>query len=234
MFRVAPSIDLVLLSHGDLAHIGLYPYAHARWRLHAPVYASLPVQNLGRITLTEESESIRATQEVDDDDEPEPPTTTGDEATDIQPESEAKRRPLVATPAEIITAFDSITALRYSQPAHLAGKCQGLTITAYSAGHTLGGTIWKIRSASSGTILYAVNLNHMKERHLDGTALLKGSSGGGGGGGGGGSTVFEPLARPDFLITDAERTLMTVPRRKDRDALLLGAFDHPKYFLLSF
>lgn len=225
--RVAPSIDLVLLSHGDLAHIGLYPYAHARWRLHAPVYASLPVQNLGRITLTEESESIRATQQVDDDDEPEPATTTtGDETDGVKPEAEElKRRPLVATPAEIITAFDSITALRYSQPAHLAGKCQGLTITAYSAGHTLGGTIWKIRSASSGTILYAVNLNHMKERHLDGTALLKG--GGGAGGGGGGSTVFEPLARPDFLITDADRTLMTVPRRKDRDALLLGVFDCP-------
>lgn len=100
------------------------------------------------------------------------------------------------------------------------GKCQGLTITAYGAGHTLGGTIWKIRSASSGTILYAVNLNHMKERHLDGTALIKS----GGNAGGGGSVVFEPLARPDLLITDAERTLMIVPRRKDRDAVLLGMF----------
>lgn len=58
----------------------------------------------------------------------------------------------------------------------------------------------------------------MKERHLDGTALIKS----GGNAGGGGSVVFEPLARPDLLITDAERTLMIVPRRKDRDAILLG------------
>jgi cleavage and polyadenylation specificity factor subunit 2 len=95
-----------------------------------------------------------------------------------------------------------------------SGKCQGLTITPYAAGHTLGGTLWKIRSPSSGTIVYAVDLNHMKERHLDGTVLIKG--------GGGGSAVFEPLARPDLFITDANRALITVPRRKDRDAALLG------------
>lgn len=55
----------------------------------------------------------------------------------------------------------------------------------------------------------------MKERHLEGTALVKR-------GGGSGSAIFEPLARPDLFITDAERTLMVVPRRKDRDAILLG------------
>ena len=97
----------------------------------------------------------------------------------------------------------------------MTGKCQGLTITPFAAGHTLGGTLWKIRSPSSGTIIYAVDLNHMKERHLDGTVLIKG--------GASGSSVFEPLARPDLLITDAERTLVTMPRRKDRDATLLGA-----------
>ena len=95
-----------------------------------------------------------------------------------------------------------------------AGKCQGLTITPYSAGHTLGGTIWKIRSPSSGTIIYAVDLNHTRERHLDGTVILRPSSGGVG--------VFEPLARPDLLITDAERALVVSSRRKDRDSFFLG------------
>jgi len=56
----------------------------------------------------------------------------------------------------------------------------------------------------------------MKERHLEGTALIKS------GAGGGGSVIFEPLARPDLLITDAERTLAISSRRKDRDAVLLG------------
>ena len=89
-----------------------------------------------------------------------------------------------------------------------------MTITPYSAGHTLGGTIWKIRSPTSGTILYAVDLNHTRERHLDGTVILRPSSGGVG--------VFEPLARPDLLITDAERALVVSSRRKDRDSFFLG------------
>ena len=53
----------------------------------------------------------------------------------------------------------------------------------------------------------------MKERHLDGTILLRP---------GGGSGVFEPLLRPDLLITDAERASSISSRRKDRDAALLG------------
>lgn len=92
------------------------------------------------------------------------------------------------------------------------GKCQGLTITPFNAGHTLGGTIWKIRSPSSGTILYAVGLNHMREHHLDGTVLYQASGG-----------VFEPLVRPDLLITDANRADVITPRRKDRDAALIDA-----------
>lgn len=87
-----------------------------------------------------------------------------------------------------------------------------MTITPFNAGHTLGGTIWKIRSPSSGTIIYAVNVNHMRERHLDGTVLIRQAAGG----------IFEPLARPDLLITDADRTPVITSRRKDRDAALIG------------
>ena len=54
----------------------------------------------------------------------------------------------------------------------------------------------------------------MRERHLDGTVLIRQASAGGG--------VFESLARPDLLITDAERASVTTARRKDRDAALLG------------
>lgn len=87
-----------------------------------------------------------------------------------------------------------------------------MTITPFNAGHTLGGTIWKIRSPAVGTIVYAVNMNHMRERHLDGTVLISGAGG----------TVFESLARPDLLITDAERANVIGSRRKDRDAALIG------------
>lgn len=87
-----------------------------------------------------------------------------------------------------------------------------MTITPFNAGHTVGGTIWKIRSPSSGTILYAVDMNHMRERHLDGTVLMHKAAGG----------VFEPLARPDLLITDAERAAVTTSKRKDRESALIG------------
>lgn len=56
-------------------------------------------------------------------------------------------------------------------------------------------------------------MNHMKERHLDGTVLMRNASGG----------IFEPLARPDLLITDADRANVITSRRKDRDAALIGA-----------
>ena len=52
----------------------------------------------------------------------------------------------------------------------------------------------------------------MRERHLDGTVLISGAGG----------TVFEPLARPDLLITDADRANVIGSRRKDRDAALIG------------
>ncbi|KIK04662.1 hypothetical protein K443DRAFT_675681 [Laccaria amethystina LaAM-08-1] len=215
--KCAPTVDLVLLSHGDLAHCGLYPWAYAKWGLKAPAYTTLPVQAMGRIAVTEDIEGIRDEEDVDGKREAEPDkqkqVTDGTE--EISAESPSfvfnPKKKFIATTAEVQDAFESINTLRYSQPTHLQGKCQGLTITPFNAGHTLGGTIWKIRSPSSGTIVYAVNVNHMRERHLDGTVLIRQAAGG----------IFEPLARPDLLITDAERASVTTSRRKDRDAALI-------------
>ncbi|GLB33982.1 putative cleavage and polyadenylation factor 2 C-terminal [Lyophyllum shimeji] len=212
----APTIDLVLLSHGDLAHTGLYPYAYSRWGLKAPAYTTLPVQAMGRIAVSEDVEGIREEEDVGDEletklQQPSESMDVVEGPSTLLPKKEAKRGKYVATLAEVQDAFDSINTLRYSQPTHLQGKCQGLTIIPFNAGHTLGGTIWKIRSPSSGTILYAVNINHMKERHLDGTVLMRQAAAG----------VFEPLARPDLLITDADRADVVTSRRKDRDAALI-------------
>ena len=45
-----------------------------------------------------------------------------------------------------------------------AGKGHGLTITPYSAGHMVGGTMWKIVKEGEEDIIYAVDYNHKKER----------------------------------------------------------------------
>jgi cleavage and polyadenylation specificity factor subunit 2 len=195
---------------------------------------------MARIATVEEIEMIRDEQDVGDEGEKEQDENEDESENDKEQDSMEVQEPskvlghksgkFIATSREVQDAFDSVNTLRYSQPAHLQGashscsscystkillfigKCQGLTITPFNAGHTIGGTIWKIRSPSSGTILYAVNINHMKERHLDGTVLLRTSAGG----------VFEPLARPDLLITDAERASVISSRRKDRDAAFIG------------
>lgn len=53
----------------------------------------------------------------------------------------------------------------------MKGKGNGLTITPYAAGHMVGGTMWKILKDGEEDILYAVDYNHKKERHLDGAVL---------------------------------------------------------------
>jgi cleavage and polyadenylation specificity factor subunit 2 len=75
--------------------------------------------------------------------------------------------------------------------------------------------MWKIRSPSAGTVLYAVDLNHLRERHLDGTVILRGAGSGG---------IYEALARPDLFITDTERVNTLSCRKKDRDAQLIGTY----------
>ncbi|OAX44488.1 hypothetical protein K503DRAFT_303066 [Rhizopogon vinicolor AM-OR11-026] len=212
--KYAPDIDLVLLSHGDLAHSGLYAYAYCHWDLRAPCYTTLPVQATARIATMEDVEGIRDEQEVDVIEEENNESVAAEETESMErrsPNLKNEPKKFVATVQEVHEAFDAVNTLRYSQPTHLQGKCQGLTITPFAAGHTLGGTIWKIRSPSAGTIVYAVNLNHMRERHIDGTVLYRPAAGG----------VFEPLARPDLFITDADRANVITSRRKDRDASLL-------------
>ncbi|KIL00069.1 hypothetical protein PAXRUDRAFT_822086 [Paxillus rubicundulus Ve08.2h10] len=215
----APTVDLVLLSHGDLAHTGLYAYAYAHWGLKAPAYTTIPVQAMARIATLEDAEGTRDEQDIRDPEEQSRPNDnpasagTEQEDPDVDTSPEYPSMKYVATVHDVHEAYDAVNTLRYSQPTHLQGKCQGITITPFSAGHTLGGTIWKIRSPSAGTIVYAVNMNHMRERHLDGTVLFRPSAGG----------VFEPLARPDLFITDADRANVITSRRKDRDAAMIDA-----------
>lgn len=122
-------------------------------------------------------------------------------------------RRYVATEAEVDDAFETIRTLRFLQPTPLDGKCAGLVLTAYNAGHSLGGTVWKLRSPSVGTIVMALDWNHHRERHLDGTSLLSV---------GAAAPLAHAVGRPDVLITDAERGRLSNARRKDRDAALLA------------
>lgn len=174
---VAKQIDAVLLSHADLDHLGAFPYAAVHLGLTCPVYCTTPVHDMGQNLMLDLVSAKRQQTET-----------------------------VLFTSDDVETAFSQVTMLRYSQPFGLpGGKSHGIVVSAYTAGHTVGGTIWKVRKYSE-EIIYAVDFNHRKERHLNGTVLLN----------------TETLMRPSLLITDAFNASIADPLpRKQRDAVLV-------------
>ena len=139
LHRCAPTIDLVLLSHGDLAHSGLYAYAYSHWNLNAPAYTTLPVQAMARIATTEDIESIREEQDVGDQvsgpidiemelsADADHPTSEDIDAS--KSAVQTRRFRYVATVQDVHEAFDSVNVLRYSQPCHLQGMLSHVLLT---------------------------------------------------------------------------------------------------------
>lgn len=83
------------------------------------------------------------------------------------------------------------------------GKGQGISITPLPGGHMIGGAIWKIVKDGEEDIIYAVDFNHKKERHLNGC-------------------VLETITRPSLLITDSYNANYVQLRRRLRDEQLMS------------
>ena len=66
-----------------------------------------------------------------------------------------------------------------------AGKGEGMSLTAFAAGHMVGGAVWQVLTREGEQLVYAVQWNHRKDRHLQRADL-------------GGR-----FSRPALLITDA-------------------------------
>ena len=122
------------------------------------------------------------------------------------------------TAEEIATYFSLIHPLKYSQSHQPLGSpfsppLNGLTITAYCSGHTLGGSIWHIQHGLE-SIVYAVDWNQARENVIPGAAWL---------GGGGGGEVTEQLRKPTAMICSARgaaQTALSGGRRKRDERLL--------------
>jgi len=136
VLRVARDVDVCLLSHATLHHLGALAYARSYLGLKAHTYATFPVKDMGHLTMYDAWQSKRAAEDF---------TTFNLEDVDHAFEPNA------------------LTCLRYQEPTALSGKCQGIVITASSAGHTVGGTVWRI-SKDSESILYAVDFNHRRDK----------------------------------------------------------------------
>ncbi|XP_046656106.1 probable cleavage and polyadenylation specificity factor subunit 2 isoform X2 [Daphnia pulicaria] len=166
-------IDAVLLSYPDQLHLGALPYAVGKLGLTCPVYATVPVYKMGQMFMYDWYQSKDNMEDFD-----------------------------LFTLDDVDNSFDKVVQLKYSQSVPLKGKGQGLIITPLPAGHMLGGTVWKIVKDGEEDIIYAVDYNHKKERHLNGCEL-------------------EKIQRPSLLITDAYNTLYAQPRRRSRDEKLM-------------
>ncbi|KAJ6851686.1 cleavage and polyadenylation specificity factor subunit 2 [Iris pallida] len=172
--RVASKIDAVLLSHPDILHLGALPYAMKQLGLSAPVFSTEPVYRLGLLTMYDHYIARRQVSDFD-----------------------------LFTLDDIDSAFQNVTRLTYSQNHHLSDKGEGIVIAPHVAGHLLGGTVWKI-TKDGEDVVYAVDFNHRKERHLNGT-------------------VLESFVRPAVLIADAYNALNNQVYKRQRDQEFLDA-----------
>ncbi|XP_030854971.1 cleavage and polyadenylation specificity factor subunit 2 [Strongylocentrotus purpuratus] len=166
-------VDAVLLSYPDNLHLGALPYLVGKCNLTCPIYATVPVYKMGQMFMYDLYQSKHNYEEFD-----------------------------LFNLDDVDAAFDRIIQLKYSQSVTLKGKGHGLTITPLSGGHMIGGTIWKIVKDGEEEIIYAVDYNHKKERHLNGA-------------------VLETISRPSLLITDCFNATYVQARRRARDEKLM-------------
>ncbi|WVQ80726.1 hypothetical protein IAT38_002831 [Cryptococcus sp. DSM 104549] len=210
--ELAPTLSLVLLSHSPTNYLSLYPYARARWGLTCPVYATQPTVEMGRIVCLAEAESWRSECKVEAvEGEKANEDGEGESSMVVDLAKKPLHGPFVPTAEEIHEAFDWVKAIRYNQPLHLGGDLSHLLLTPFPSGHSLGGTLFKIRSPTSGTVLYAVGINHASERHLDGMVGAQNGPTG----------YADGVQRPDLLIVEGGRSLVVNPKRKARETALL-------------
>ena len=179
-----------------------------------PVYATTPIISLGRTLLEDlySSTPLAATYL--------PSTGSATEIAHPAFPRNARSTILMQPPTteEITRHFQRITPLKYSQPhqpiaSDFSPPLEGLVLTAYNAGHTLGGTIWHIQHGME-SIVYAVDWNQARENVIGGAAWF---------GGLGGSEVIEPLRKPTALICSSKNgdSPPSSGGRKKRDQSLL-------------
>ena len=143
-------IDVILLSHSMPEFISGFiilcvKFPHIMSKI--PIYSTLPVNQLGRVSTVEfyRSKGVLgplkdALMEVD----------------------------------EVDDWFDKAVPLKYSQTLSLFEN--KMIITPYNAGHTLGGTFWCITKRLE-KVIYAPSWNHSKDSFLSSSSFLSASTG---------------------------------------------------------
>lgn len=97
---------------------------------------------------------------------------------------------------DVDEAFERMRPVKYQQVIELA---QNVFATAYPAGHLLGGAIWKFQKESE-EIVYCVDVNHRRERLLNGCA-----------------STPQLITKPSHLIVGASGVLTAPSQKKETD-----------------
>ncbi|MCJ1388006.1 hypothetical protein MMC18_000850 [Xylographa bjoerkii] len=214
-----PTLSVILLTHATSAHIAAFAHCckHIPLFTQIPIYATTPVISLGRTLLQDIYSSTPLASSII-------PAASLSEASYSYSTltSHTSLNILLQPPTseEISQYFALINPLKYSQPhqplpSPFSPPLNGLTVTAYNAGHTLGGTIWHIQHGME-SVVYAVDWNQVRENVLTGAAWLGASSTGG-------AEVIEQLRKPTALICSTKGVEHTASAggRAKRDELLL-------------
>ncbi|RSL95015.1 hypothetical protein CEP52_012282 [Fusarium oligoseptatum] len=212
------TLSLILVTHATASHLAAY--AHCCKNIpqftRIPVYATRPVIDLGRTLIQDLYNSSPAAATTIQQ------SSLSETAFSFAQTATTAQNLLLQSPTneDIARYFSLIQPLKYSQPhqplpSPFSPPLNGLTITAYNSGHTLGGTIWHIQHGLE-SIVYAVDWNQARENVFAGAAWL-------GGAGGGGAEVIEQLRKPTALICSsrgADRTAQTGGRVKRDEQLI--------------
>lgn len=210
----ASTLSFILLTHATTAHLGAFAHCckHIPLFTQVPFYATPPVIAFGRTLLQDlYSSSPLAATFI-------PGSGSSDDGSSTDDRSRSNILRQAPTFEEINKYFTLITPLKYSQPhqptpSSFSAPVEGLTLTAYNSGHTLGGTIWHVQHGME-SIVYAVDWNQARENVIAGAAWF---------GGVGGAEVIEQLRKPTALVCSsvgATKAALSGGRKARDEALL--------------
>ncbi|KAJ5174704.1 uncharacterized protein N7482_000581 [Penicillium canariense] len=227
-----PTLSLILLTHATPAHIGAFVHCCRTFPLFTqiPIYATSPVIAFGRTCLQDLyvsaplAATFLPTASISEPGASSAASAVGSvgEGEESNEAAGSSGRILLQPPTteEIAQYFSLIQPLKYSQPhqplpSPFSPPLDGLTLTAYNAGHTVGGTIWHIQHGME-SIVYAMDWNQAREGVVAGAAWFGGS-------GANGTEVIEQLRKPTALICSSKGgdKFSVSGGRKKRDDLLL-------------
>lgn len=198
--RQTPTISLILLTHPTISHLGAYVHCckHIPLFDRIPVYATTPTISFGRTLIQDLYASTPLASST-------LPATALAELSPVTTAHGASNHTQILLPRpsddELAGFFSHIHPLKYSQEHQPIGSSntaplEGLTITAYPAGHTVGGTLWHIRYGSE-SVVYGVDWNQARENVMSGAAWLAGGTTTG-------SEVIEQLRQPTAFICSSK------------------------------